>query len=35
MRSLAGNIGTPLTAVALQCRRPAWLAVEFSSFQLH
>ncbi len=30
-----GNIGTPLTAVALREPRPGWLAVEFSSFQLH
>ncbi len=31
----AGNIGTPLCGVALRERLPAWLAVEFSSFQLH
>ncbi|HET9134929.1 MAG TPA: UDP-N-acetylmuramoyl-L-alanine--D-glutamate ligase [Gemmatimonadales bacterium] len=31
----AGNIGTPLTAVALREPRPHWLAVELSSFQLH
>ena len=31
----AGNIGNPLTAVALRARPPAWLAVECSSFQLH
>jgi UDP-N-acetylmuramoylalanine--D-glutamate ligase len=31
----AGNIGTPLSAVALEPKRPAWLAVELSSFQLH
>lgn len=31
----AGNIGTPLSALALGEHRPAWLAVEFSSFQLH
>ena len=31
----AGNIGTPLTAVALEPKRPEWLAVELSSFQLH
>ncbi|MBS1242019.1 MAG: UDP-N-acetylmuramoylalanine--D-glutamate ligase, partial [Gemmatimonadetes bacterium] len=31
----AGNIGTPLCEIALRERRPAWLAVEFSSFQLH
>ena len=30
-----GNIGTPLTSVALQSPRPEWLAIEFSSFQLH
>ena len=30
-----GNIGTPLTSVALQTPRPDWLAIEFSSFQLH
>ena len=31
----AGNIGNPVTAVALAPRHPAWLAVEASSFQLH
>ena len=31
----AGNIGHPITAVALAERPPAWLAVEASSFQLH
>jgi UDP-N-acetylmuramoylalanine--D-glutamate ligase len=31
----AGNIGTPLTTVALEPKKPAWLAVELSSFQLH
>ena len=31
----AGNIGNPLTAVALGDPRPSWLAVELSSFQLH
>ncbi|MBW8773459.1 MAG: hypothetical protein JF590_09245 [Gemmatimonadetes bacterium] len=30
----AGNIGTPLTAVAMEAKRPDWLAVELSSFQL-
>ena len=30
-----GNIGTPLTSVALRSPRPDWLAIEFSSFQLH
>ncbi|HEX2779002.1 MAG TPA: UDP-N-acetylmuramoyl-L-alanine--D-glutamate ligase [Gemmatimonadaceae bacterium] len=31
----AGNIGTPLTAVALMDPQPDWLALELSSFQLH
>lgn len=31
----AGNIGTPLSEVALAGRRPAWVVVELSSFQLH
>jgi UDP-N-acetylmuramoylalanine--D-glutamate ligase len=31
----AGNIGTPLTSVAMEPKRPDWLAVELSSFQLH
>lgn len=31
----AGNIGTPLAAVALMDRRPTWAALELSSFQLH
>ncbi|HEX6535399.1 MAG TPA: UDP-N-acetylmuramoyl-L-alanine--D-glutamate ligase [Gemmatimonadaceae bacterium] len=31
----AGNIGTPLTDVALAERPPAWIALEMSSFQLH
>ncbi|MGH7582949.1 MAG: UDP-N-acetylmuramoyl-L-alanine--D-glutamate ligase [Gemmatimonadales bacterium] len=31
----AGNIGNPLSAVALASPRPDWLAVELSSFQLH
>jgi UDP-N-acetylmuramoylalanine--D-glutamate ligase len=31
----AGNIGNPLSAVALADVRPEWLAVELSSFQLH
>jgi len=31
----AGNIGRPLSDVALSEPRPAWLAVEVSSFQLH
>jgi UDP-N-acetylmuramoylalanine--D-glutamate ligase len=30
-----GNIGLPLSAVAVQERPPAWLALEVSSFQLH
>ena len=31
----AGNIGTPLTEVALRDDRPEWIALELSSFQLH
>jgi UDP-N-acetylmuramoylalanine--D-glutamate ligase len=31
----AGNIGRPLTDIALQSDRYQWLAVEVSSFQLH
>ena len=31
----AGNIGLPLTEVALALKSPQWLAVEASSFQLH
>ncbi len=31
----AGNIGTPLSEIALAPERPEWLAVELSSFQLH
>lgn len=31
----AGNIGRPLSAVALEPSPPDWLAVELSSFQLH
>jgi UDP-N-acetylmuramoylalanine--D-glutamate ligase len=31
----AGNIGTPLTELALSRTPPAWLALEVSSFQLH
>ena len=31
----AGNIGTPLADLALAERRPAWAALELSSFQLH
>jgi UDP-N-acetylmuramoylalanine--D-glutamate ligase len=31
----AGNIGTPLSEVALQRSPPAWVALEISSFQLH
>lgn len=30
-----GNIGTPVTEIALLAERPDWLAVELSSFQLH
>jgi UDP-N-acetylmuramoylalanine--D-glutamate ligase len=31
----AGNIGRPLSAVALEDVPPDWLAVELSAFQLH
>jgi UDP-N-acetylmuramoylalanine--D-glutamate ligase len=31
----AGNIGLPLSAVALRDRLPQWVALELSSFQLH
>mgnify|MGYP001764879100 CR=1 FL=1 len=31
----AGNIGTPLSAVALEPARPEWMVLELSSFQLH
>jgi UDP-N-acetylmuramoylalanine--D-glutamate ligase len=31
----AGNIGKPLTDVALLDAPPAWVALEMSSFQLH
>jgi UDP-N-acetylmuramoylalanine--D-glutamate ligase len=31
----AGNIGTPLTEIALREDRPEWIALELSSFQLH
>jgi UDP-N-acetylmuramoylalanine--D-glutamate ligase len=31
----AGNIGTPLTEIALRAERPDWIALELSSFQLH
>jgi UDP-N-acetylmuramoylalanine--D-glutamate ligase len=35
-RALAvGNIGTPLSEIAMLPVRPEWLAVELSSFQLH
>ncbi|HJU90066.1 MAG TPA: UDP-N-acetylmuramoyl-L-alanine--D-glutamate ligase [Gemmatimonadaceae bacterium] len=30
-----GNIGTPLTEIALRDRHPSWIALEMSSFQLH
>ena len=32
---VAGNIGTPLSDVALRKDKPRWLAIEVSSFQLH
>jgi UDP-N-acetylmuramoylalanine--D-glutamate ligase len=31
----AGNIGTPLSEVALGTARPQWISVELSSYQLH
>ena len=31
----AGNIGTPLTEIALRPDHPDWIALELSSFQLH
>lgn len=31
----AGNIGTPLSFVALRAKQPDWVALEASSFQLH
>lgn len=31
----AGNIGTPLSEIALGTTRPDWIALEVSSFQLH
>ncbi|MGH7718171.1 MAG: UDP-N-acetylmuramoyl-L-alanine--D-glutamate ligase [Gemmatimonadaceae bacterium] len=31
----AGNIGNPLSEVALRATPPAWVALEMSSFQLH
>jgi UDP-N-acetylmuramoylalanine--D-glutamate ligase len=31
----AGNIGVPLSEVALRATRPDWVALELSSFQLH
>jgi UDP-N-acetylmuramoylalanine--D-glutamate ligase len=31
----AGNIGTPLSDVALQAASPQWVALEISSYQLH
>lgn len=32
---VAGNIGRPLSEVALHARPPAWIALEASSYQLH
>ena len=32
---VAGNIGRPLSEVALHSRPPAWIALEVSSYQLH
>ncbi|HJQ10131.1 MAG TPA: UDP-N-acetylmuramoyl-L-alanine--D-glutamate ligase [Gemmatimonadaceae bacterium] len=31
----AGNIGTPLSEIALRERQPRWISLEVSSFQLH
>ncbi|MES2178569.1 MAG: UDP-N-acetylmuramoyl-L-alanine--D-glutamate ligase [Gemmatimonadota bacterium] len=31
----AGNIGTPLSEIALRAKQPDWIALEASSFQLH
>ncbi len=31
----AGNIGTPLSVIALSDQHPEWIALEMSSFQLH
>lgn len=31
----AGNIGTPLSEIVLRAKRPEWLSLELSSFQLH
>jgi UDP-N-acetylmuramoylalanine--D-glutamate ligase len=32
---VAGNIGRPLSEIALHSRPPAWVALEISSYQLH
>ncbi|MEO7963143.1 MAG: UDP-N-acetylmuramoyl-L-alanine--D-glutamate ligase [Gemmatimonadaceae bacterium] len=32
---VAGNIGTPLSEIAIRTEKPRWLSVEMSSFQLH
>ena len=32
---IAGNIGRPLSEIALHSRPPAWIALEVSSYQLH
>ena len=31
----AGNIGTPLSEIAMRDRQPTWISLEMSSFQLH
>lgn len=31
----AGNIGTPLSEIAVRDQQPAWISLEMSSFQLH
>jgi UDP-N-acetylmuramoylalanine--D-glutamate ligase len=35
LATTAGNIGTPLTELALSAAPPTWVALEVSSFQLH
>src|SRR5204863_8095751 len=31
----AGNIGTPLSEIAMRDQQPKWISLEMSSFQLH
>lgn len=33
--AVGGNIGTPLSEIAMRPRAPRWIALELSSFQLH